>query len=353
MSSRARGFAAAGAVSAAAFVTACAAGGEQQSILDPAGSHAEAIHGLWSWMLGIGAAVWVIVVVAMVVALARRRGDEGDPTAPDAPHREAGVHGRPVRIVAVAGALVPAVIIAVVLAMSTLVQRQIADADVADSPMIEVVGHQYWWEVNYPERGVVTANEIHIPAGERVRLDVSSQDVIHSFWVPELGGKIDMLPGASNSIWLEASEPGVYWGQCAEYCGEQHALMRIVVVAHEPDEFEGWVEAQLRTPPSIVEGEESPGDELIARGREVFLSSSCVYCHAVAGSAALGEVGPDLTHLASRQTLAAGTLPNDRANLSAWLLDPQAIKPGNLMPGTEFDDPADLDALLAYLQSLE
>lgn len=329
----------------------CAAGEADQSMLNPGGRQADAIYGLWLWMLGIGAAVWLVVVAVMLVAIVRRRRHEDtDATSSDAPARETATRGSTVRTVVVAGAVVPAVIIAVVLTMSTSVQREIDGTDVADARAVEVVGHQFWWEVRYPGEGIVAANEVHIPVGEPVRIDVSAQDVIHSFWVPELGGKIDMVPGQSNSTWLEASEPGTYWGQCAEYCGQQHARMRLVVVAHEESEYEGWVQAQLATPQQ--QADESD-DEMIARGRDVFLSSSCVYCHTVDGTAAAGEVGPDLTHMASRQTLAAGTLPNDRASLSAWLLDPQSIKPGNLMPATAFDDPNDFDALLAYLESLE
>lgn len=334
-------------------VTGCAAAEEQQSILNPAGSHAEAVHSLWIWLLVIGAVVWVLVIALLIVAvLRRRRADAGDPTVEGSEGRRASMSGRPVAAVAVAGALIPGIIIAGVAGLSIVVQRDIDAAGQDARPLVEVVGHQFWWEVNYPGEGVVSANEIHIPIGERVRIDVSAQDVIHSFWVPELGGKIDMIPGRSNSIWLEADEPGVYWGQCAEYCGIQHARMRIVVVAHAEPEFDAWLDAQRTLPqaePTPLPGE----DPLVVRGREVFLSSSCVYCHTVAGTAAAGQVAPDLTHLASRLTLASGMLPNDSASLSAWILDPQGIKPGSLMPGTEIEDPDDLAALVAYLESLE
>lgn len=198
-----------------------------------------------------------------------------------------------------------------------------------------------------------------------MRLELNAEDVVHSVWVPELSGKTDMIPGRTTSMWLETSEPGTYWGQCAEYCGLQHALMRFVVVAHEPEEFDGWLQAQAQPgaePETGAVAEEPDPDELqtpaeqddalVARGREVFMSSSCVYCHTVAGTEAQGRDGPDLTHIASRDTLAAGTLPNNPGNLAAWVVDPQAIKPGNGMPGTDLDGD-ELQALLAYLESLE
>src|SRR5699024_2526541 len=182
-------------------------------------------------------------------------------------------------------------------------------------------------------------------------LELNSTDVVHSVWVPELAGKTDMIPGRATSMWLETDEPGTYWGQCAEYCGMQHALMRFGVVAHDPDEFDGWIEAQGRTaaepagPPAGVADDAEGGDEdqqdgqddLVVQGREVFMSASCVYCHTVAGTEAQGRAGPDLTHLASRGSLAAGTLPNTPGNLADWVTDPQAVKPGNAMPGTDLE----------------
>ncbi|RLV56273.1 cytochrome c oxidase subunit II [Aeromicrobium phragmitis] len=327
-------------------VTGCSGG--QQSILDPAGERAESIFGVWELMLALGTVVWIVVVVALGLALVRKGRRVDDDSAEAAQVREAG-DGRSVLTVLLAGEVVTALIIAVLVVVSASVLRSLDDADVPDDPTIEIVGHQYWWEVNYPDQGIVTANEIHIPAGERVAIEVSSDDVIHSFWVPELGGKIDMIPGKSNSIWLEAEEPGTYWGQCAEYCGTQHALMRVVVVAHDADEYEGWLATQSEPAPSRPSEEESIE---VARGREVFLSSSCVYCHTVQGTAAAGELGPDLTHLASRENLGAGILENNRGNLAAWVLDPQAIKPGNLMPGTDLEG-EDLQSLLTYLESLE
>jgi cytochrome c oxidase subunit II len=323
---------------AAAVLSGCAQGREQQSILNPRGSAAESIHGLGELMLLIGVIVWFVVAGATVAALFRRR--RADPE---------GDGRRATWFVAIAGAIIPAVVIVAVTVQSTLVLDEIDPGRAGDDTVIQVTGHQYWWEVRYPDQDVVTANEVHIPVGEKVRLQITSDDVIHSFWVPELSGKTDMIPGRSNTMWLETDQPGTYWGQCAEFCGQQHALMRLVVVAHEPEEFEGWVAAQQEPAPITPAGEESTQ---VARGREVFMSSSCVYCHAVEGTAAAGELGPDLTHLASRESLAAGILPNDRGNLAAWIVDPQSIKPGNLMPGTDIEG-EELQDLLAYLESLE
>lgn len=334
-------------------VSACAAGNDQQSILNPAGEHADGVYVLWLWLLGLGTAVWIAVVAILVVAVMRRRRGSEDQTAEGSDGRAAATRGRPVAAVAVAGAAVPALIITGVAAYAVIVQRDIDVSGDDARPLVEVVGHQYWWEVVYPEEGVVSANEIHLPVGERVRVDVASDDVIHSFWVPELAGKIDMIPGTSNSLWLEAREPGVYWGQCAEYCGAQHARMRFVVVAHEPAEFDAWLAHNAQAPAAADPGQDGDDESLVARGRDVFMSSSCVYCHAIDGTPAVGREGPDLTHFASRHTLAAGTRPNDAENLSAWILDPQSIKPGALMPGTDIDDPEELAALIAYLESLE
>ncbi|GAB2943863.1 cytochrome c oxidase subunit II [Micromonospora polyrhachis] len=314
----------------------CAAAERQQSALSPKGSRAEAVDGLWRTMLVLGSIVWVVVTAVIVVALVRRN------------RQKAGTPRRATLYVTLAGAVVPAVVILGLTVQSTLVLRDIDPRDAGDGIVVELTGHQYWWEIRYPASGVVTANEIHMPVGERVAVQLNSADVIHSFWVPELSGKIDLIPGRSNTIWLETDRPGTYWGQCAEFCGIQHANMRIVVIAHEPAAFAEWTRQQLAVP-GQPDGDEDP---LVARGREVFLSSSCVYCHTVAGTAATGRAGPNLTHLASRDTLAAGILANDRGNLAGWIVDPQSLKPGNRMPGTDIDGD-ELQALLAYLESLE
>ena len=214
---------------------------------------------------------------------------------------------------------------------------------------IRVTGHQWWWEVQYrdslPQNGVTTANEIHIPVGRPVVFELRSTDVIHSFWPPNLSPKRDQIPGDENSLWFQADRPGVYRGVCAEFCGHQHAKMGFLVVAEPPGEFTGWLARQRDTAPT-------PTDSLAQRGREVFLASSCVMCHAISGTPAGSRIGPDLTHLASRRTLAAGTLPNTLGYLTAWIVDPQAIKPGVKMPPNQLSGP-DLVALVAYLETLK
>lgn len=213
---------------------------------------------------------------------------------------------------------------------------------------IRVTGHQWWWEVQYrdrePQRWVTTANEIHVPVGSPVVVELRSSDVIHSFWPPNLTGKRDLIPGRENSLWFQADSAGVFRGVCAEYCGYQHAKMAFVVVAEPPERFAEWLSRQRDTAAT-------PTDELSLRGRAVFLGSSCPMCHAIAGTPAGSRVGPDLTHLGSRRTIAAGTLPYNRGNLAGWIMNPQAIKPGAKMPPSSLS-PEDLHALLAYLETL-
>jgi cytochrome c oxidase subunit 2 len=214
---------------------------------------------------------------------------------------------------------------------------------------IEVTGQQWWWQVRYldpdPSKIFVTANEIHIPVGQPVTIKLRSTDVIHSFWVPNLVGKKDLIPGHDAVLWLQADKPGVFRGQCAEYCGLQHAHMAFWVVAEPPTRFAAWLNQQR--------GEAvQPSTSSEQRGQQVFLSSPCIMCHTIQGTPAGATVGPDLTHIASRSYIAAGTLPNTRGQLAGWIVDSQAIKPGNRMPPNSLN-PDDLQALLDYLQSLK
>jgi cytochrome c oxidase subunit 2 len=213
---------------------------------------------------------------------------------------------------------------------------------------IEITGQQWWWEVRYvgddPSRIFETANEIHIPVGEPVRLKLASPDVIHSFWVPALTGKTDLIPGQTNVTWLQADEPGVYWGQCAEYCGRQHAHMALRLFADPPEEFEAWWNEQL-------EAAEPPETETARTGQTHFVLR-CGACHTVRGTRAGGELGPDLTHLMSRTTIAAGMLPNTVGHLSGWVANPQFIKPANEMPNLDLSGPQ-LDVIRSYLLTLD
>lgn len=320
-------------------LTAC--GGGPQSTLQTHGPAAERIADLWWLMFYIALATGVVTLALLGWAAFRPRRDWRPPT-PESDRA-------PTRWILIGGVAFPAVVLSVVFVfvLSTLG----ALASPGDAALtVEVTGKQWWWEVKYPagddRTGTVrTANEIHVPAGQRVELLLTSDDVIHSFWAPGLNGKMDLIPGRQNRIWIQADTPGVYRGQCAEYCGLQHTHMGFRVIAHEPAAFAEWL-AHLRQPAA------PPQDSLARVGQQVFLSRACVLCHAVRGTGAHATAGPDLTHLASRLTLAAGTLPNTRGHLGGWIGNPQHIKPGNHMPRVPLSA-AELEALLAYLQSLD
>lgn len=211
--------------------------------------------------------------------------------------------------------------------------------------VIDVIGHQWWWEVQYQDQGFETANEIHIPVGQPVTLRLVTKDVIHSLWIPELSGKLDLLPNQVNELTLLADKTGEYWGECAEFCGTQHAKMQLMVVVQTEREFAAWLEGQQAVPAT-------PEDELAFEGRQIFLGSACVYCHNVEGTNASGDLGPDLTHVMSRRTLGAGILENSLGSMAGWVVDAQAIKPGNKMPPMDLNA-EELAALLAYLKTLE
>lgn len=348
----------------------------RQSALEPGGPSAERIGELWNLMLGVSIVVTILVLIGLAWAIwhprapglapeadrpADARGERLNDESGGRGHEES---GRPrsertgVRVMVWAGAVVPAVILGVllivtmrVLADVSLPAHALADHDAPPLPgelTVRVTGRQYWWEVEYldaePQRTFETANELHIPVGQRVIVRLAADDVIHSFWVPGLAGKMDLVPGRTNVTFIEASRPGVWRGQCAEYCGMQHANMAITVVAESPEQWEVWA-ARQRTPAP------TPADSAASADRRVFLTSGCVLCHAVRGTPARGELGPDLTHLASRLTLAAGTLPNAPGHLYGWVANPQTIKPGSKMPAVPMD-PAELHAIVRYLSTL-
>jgi cytochrome c oxidase subunit 2 len=244
------------------------------------------------------------------------------------------------------GVVVPLLVLPLLFVYSDVfVARQTEAPAVASTSMtIEVTGHQWWWEARYRGTDAVTANEIHIPTHTRVNVVVHTADVIHSFWVPQLNRKIDTIPGRSNRVLLEADKPGTYRGQCTEYCGLQHAHMALYVIAQPLPQFRAWL-ANMAKPAR------TPTTAAQRRGRRVFLQNACSGCHQIRGTSAHGTVGPDLTHLQTRQTLAAVTIPNRIGYLGGWILDPQHIKPGNKMPGLNLSGP-DFRDLLAYLESL-
>jgi cytochrome c oxidase subunit 2 len=274
----------------------------------------------------------------------RRRDGDGDPLAHD-PAQET----RMVRGVVAAGGITVVALLALLVASIRSGSALAALEDDADALVIRVTGRQWWWQIEYqhddPAHSATTANEIHVPVGRTVHLELTSADVIHSFWVPSIHGKKDLIPARINRTWIRIDEPGEYLGQCAEFCGLEHARMAIKVIAEPPSAFEAWL-AHQREPAR------APASDQARRGLQVFTGSPCVLCHAIAGTTAGGRLGPDLTHLGSRSTLAAGVLPNSIGNLAGWLLDPQRVKPGVHMPATALAAP-DLHALLAYLEGLQ
>jgi cytochrome c oxidase subunit II len=310
-------------------------------MLNPRGPAAAEIAILWWIIFGLGMAVFTAVTVLFLYGSWTRARSEKNVT--DTAVDLSVISGAPWLLWG--GVIIPFVILmgAFFFGLRTLSATRTPPEPAAVT--IEVIGHRWWWEVRYPDYDIISANEIVIPAGYPVQLVLTSSDVIHSFWVPQLHGKQDMTPGRVDTFWLQADEPGIYRGLCAEFCGLQHANMQILVVAEQPDDFNAWL-ARERQPAA------PPTGELASRGQQVFVSAACVYCHTVRGTAATGIIGPDLTHLASRRSLAAGIIENNPGHLAGWIVDPQNIKPGNLMPPTNLTA-EDLQALLAYLASLE
>ena len=313
----------------------------QQSMIDPAGPKAQHVYEFWIFLVSVSVAVLAVVLLALLAALFRRRRT--------AEPESARVHRDLTRWV-VAGVGTTFAIILVFLVIDFRLGRANATPAGATPLTIDVIGHQWWWEIQYPDpvnvsNWIVTANEIHIPVGRPVILRMSSRDVIHSFWVPNLSGKKDLVPGKTTETWIQADSAGIYRGQCAEFCGLQHAKMALEVIAQSPAEFAHW-QAQTRAPAR------APADSLQEAGRLVFVAGSCSNCHTIGGTPAAGHVGPDLTHLSSRRTIAAASLPNTRGNLAGWILDPQRTKPGSAMPANSLD-PDQLQSLLAYLEGLK
>lgn len=316
--------------------------GGWQSALDPRGPRAEDLASLfWSFTVVLGL-VWLVTILVLIVAIWPGKRGRTEPLSVN-PARER----RTTAIVSVAVAVTGLTVLALT-GLSYAGQRRLYTAK-PDSLTVKLTGHQWWWEARYedsqPSRIFTTANEIHIPAGERVTFQLSSSDVIHSFWVPNLSGKLDLIPGMDNKLQLVAEREGVYRGQCAEFCGYQHAHMGLTVIAQSQDAFERWREAQIRAA-------DPPGDEASSKGQAVFLSKPCALCHTVRGTSAGGRVGPDLTHLGSRLHLASATLPLTRGTLGAWIIDPQSIKPGVHMPTTQLQ-PDEIDPLLSFLVGLK
>jgi cytochrome c oxidase subunit 2 len=318
--------------------SACGACSGNQAMFNPQGPAARDIASLGWFLLSVCAVIYVVVLVAAAWALTRRRHVGDDlPRTTQALTRS------------VAAATVLTAIVLVVFTVSSVVAgRGLTSPTGPGAITVDVIGHQWWWEFQYrdvtPSDFVTSPNELHIPVGVPIHIKAISRDVIHSFWVPNLHGKRDLIPGQVTNTWIQADQPGVYRGQCAEFCGHQHANMAFVVVAEPMEKFLAWIGHQ-RQPAT-----EPPSDEA-RHGRDVFMQTTCVMCHTIRGTDAGARLGPELTHVGSRMTIAAGTLPNTRGHLGGWVSDPQSIKPGTRMPANPLQ-PGDLQAVLTYLRSL-
>jgi len=311
------------------------------NIFAPASTPAKAIFGLSLFVLAVTGVIFLVVfslLLYSVVKFRKRKSDDG--------REPPQVYGS--NQVELAWTIIP-ILIVVALFMATA--RVIASVQKAARPdnAIEVVaiGHQFWWEYRYPALGVVTANELHVPVSNDDHptptfIKLLSADTDHSFWVPRLAGKTDLIPNHPNSMWIDPREPGIYLGQCAQYCGTQHAKMLLRVYVQQRAEFDGWIQQQ-RQPATV--------SNAVSQGQRIFETTACINCHTVAGTVANGHFGPDLTHLMSRDTIAAGAAMNTPENLQQWITNPDAIKPGSLMPAMQLSD-QDLNALAAYLETL-
>jgi cytochrome c oxidase subunit 2 len=309
------------------------------NIFAPVSTPADTIFGLSMFVIAVTAVIFVVVVGLLaysILKFRKRAGDDG--------REPAQIYGS--TQVELAWTVIP-VLIVVVLFLATA--RVIASVQGARRPPgsieVTVVGHQYWWEYRYPALGVVTANELHVPVSDPAHpsptfLTLLSADTDHSFWVPRLAGKTDLIPNHPNSMWIDPREKGLYLGQCSQYCGVQHAKMLLRVYVDSREDFDKWIQAQAQ-----------PASASVSRGKQIFEATSCVNCHSVAGTVAKGIFGPDLTHLMSRETIASGASVNNHENLRRWIRDPGLIKPGALMPAMGLSD-ADLDAVTSYMETL-
>jgi cytochrome c oxidase subunit 2 len=314
---------------------------ELLNIFAPQSTPANAIVDVSMVVLSITAVIFIVVASLLVYAIVKFRA-----TPANADREPAQVYGS--TQIELAWTVVPVLIVVVLFAATARVIHAIQDApQPANAVEVTVIGHQFWWEYRYPALGIVTANELHIPVSDPLRprptfLTLLSADTDHSFWIPQLAGKTDLIPNRVNRLWMDPLRPGIFLGQCAQYCGTQHAKMLQRVSVDTLDEFDAWARAQQ---------EPAAQDDSAISGRHLFETTACINCHAIRGTVADGRFGPDLTHLMSRATIASGAAQNTPENLRLWLKDPDAIKPGSLMPAMRMTD-AELDALVRYMQSL-
>jgi cytochrome c oxidase subunit 2 len=310
------------------------------TIFAPASTPADAIAGLSVLVLGVTGAIFAVVCVLLVYALVRFRRTDDDGREPPQ------VYGS--NQVEIAWTVVPMLIVVVLFLATARVITRVQNAGRPDDAIqVVAVGHQFWWEYRYPGLNVVTANELHVPVSDPSHqtptfITLLSADTDHSFWIPRLAGKTDLIPNRINQTWIEPRDPGLYVGQCAQYCGTQHAKMLLRVYVDTRAAFDRWIAGQSQ--PALV-------NDTVSSGRRTFERTSCVNCHTIAGTPANGRFGPDLTHLMSRDTIASGIVPNTPENLRVWIQNPDTIKPGSRMPAMNLNN-QELDAVTAYLASL-
>jgi cytochrome c oxidase subunit 2 len=328
------------------FMTTAAAESAAQStgltnIFAPETTPAKSVFNLSVFVLAVTAVIFVVVFTLLVYSVLKFRG-----TAAGADREPPQVYGS--TQIELAWTIIPVLIVVVLFLATARVIHAIQDAPKPASAVeVTVIGHQFWWEYRYPKLGVVTANELHIPVNDPAHptptfLKLLSADTDHSFWLPQLAGKTDLIPNRVNQMWMDPHRKGIFLGQCAQYCGTQHAKMLLSVYVDSPEEFDAWVRAQRQ--PAVH-------DEKVTAGRRVFETTACINCHTINGTAANGRFGPDLTHLMSRRTIASGAAENTTKNLRQWIQDPDSIKPGSLMPAMQLND-ADLDAIVGYMETL-
>jgi cytochrome c oxidase subunit 2 len=320
-----------------------------QSALNPAAAESAHIVHLWWIFFWVMLVIFALVAIFLFVAILRniRRGPD-DQQLVILPDRTEADESRATNVVSALVVITVLILFALLIADFVTGNAIYATPD-PNALAIKITGHQWWWEVQYqdpqPSEIVTTANEIHVPVGKAVKLELHSSDVIHSFWVPNMNGKKDLVPGHPTTTWFTADRPGEFRGQCAEYCGEQHAHMRLVFVAESQDQFSNWLASQKKSAPEPITDSQQ-------RGREVFLSAQCVMCHTILGTKAHATLGPDLTHIGSRKMIGAGELPNTRGYLAGWILNASVLKPGVRMPPNQLSSD-DLNAVLDYLESLK
>jgi cytochrome c oxidase subunit 2 len=318
-----------------------------QNAINPAGPNAGNISKLWWLMFVVCSIVFVLELITVLLSLRKATAEAADRVPIVEPPQES---ERRRRNVVISATTITVIILFVFLIASYSSGRSLRLNDPTKNGLsIELTGHQWWWEVRYQDVDAsnifTTANEIHIPVGVPVQFTLRGADVIHSFWVPNLAGKKDLIPGKVSTIWLQADKPGVYRGQCAEYCGLQHAKMALWVVAEPQEQFNAWRQNQ-------TQAAAPPASDPQKHGQQVFFGTTCVMCHAINGTPAGSNIGPNLTHVGSRQMLAAATLVNTREHMAQWIKDSQTFKPGNKMPQHNLSD-ADLQSLVEYLENLK